>query len=632
MFVKITLFKTDFDEENIFIPTNTEYPFFDFQPKMEDRLRLLKEKYEFLELPKSSYNPREPFRVAKNSFDIKGVYNYAVFDFDTEKGENENTPINKYRYYFIRDIVFVNDKVSQLIVKEDILPRVYNYIDIKQCLPESYTYKKSRIKKRDYKNLINDNIYIEKYGFSDAKRFVGENGAICQLFFIVCSCISSNEEIFNEDNTSYPFFNIAFPIFYNGTTRKVFNCETFLKTPRENGYVKILSSNDFFNLQKTTLSGFKVLSTVITTYIDFNIRFEEEEFYLSKFYIDSDFDFSVRALPFGNENYNFLEVEQTYSQKKQLPNDFFDDFCKIGYKKIVLSCGSTEKEIDPLIFLDKKTFNFSNYCVFFQSLVPPYNVFFGNESDFGNSTTDGSEFITYYNNFGVTVSNMLSAGSYEDAYIEFLRTNYNATITGLNVQQVANRELLAVQQGLQIEQFAYKTAKGVMSGVVAGKLFGASAPASAILGVGFDYLSTQATMEANRESLSINQEKENALLSLKLSDIQNTPDSASFYGSISNIITSGKYPRVTFWENVSLPIAKRGHKIFGFTLPQNINKIQSHYRFDYLRTKDLTLSFINGFSPTELERAEIEDTFNKGIRIWWTLDNYKNFDLENAEV
>ena len=658
MFVKITLFKTDFDEENIFIPTNTEMPFFDFQPKMEDRLSLLKSKYEYLELAKSSYNPSEPFRIAKNAFDIKGVYNYAVFDFDTEKGKNENTPINKFRYYFIRDIVFVNDNVSQLIVKEDILPRVYNYLDIKQCLPESYTYKKSRIKKRDYKILVNDNMYKALKSFSGAITYTFSEPyyetETYQLFFLIVTCLSDDTSYgYFENGVGYPFINLILPIIYNLTYDFIEDSDFSYKMIGENDYKNAKGITAFNALPYVSNAGFKIVGTCITSQLscvsDFRVDSTGHGFitFLKTNYGDtvSDANLDFRHSSSGpviKFSKGYMNVDNFIDLSDDFYFDFFDEYGKIGYKKITFSCAQTQQDIDPILFLRKTKFidiSKPDKIIFRQSFVPPYNVYLG----FNNRKYDESENLLYYEKYGITLSNTLSAGTYTDNYTEFLRTNYNSTVTGLAVQQSASRDVLSAQQNLEETKYMLSAPQKAISsimGVVAGGLIGGVVGAGMMVGSGLsgaitpvtDLIGLQKSQQTARETLSINQEKENALLSLKISDIKNTPDTASFYGSIGDCVKHGKYPRITFWENVSLPIAKRGHKIFGFTLPQNINKIQSHYRFDYLRTKDLTLSFINGFSPTELERAEIEDTFNKGIRIWWTLDDYKNFDLENSEL
>lgn len=630
MFVKITLFKTDFDEENIFIDEQNN--------TLKNRVLALKQKYDYLELPKSAYNPSEPFRIAANAFDVKGVYNYAIFDFDAT--ENENTPINKYRYYFIRDVIFVNDNVSQLIVKEDILPRVYNYLSVKHCTPESYTYKNEDIKKRNYKNLISDNIYKNIKSVAKPRVVYGGNNKRYAFFYLIVTCLSGEPYNYEENGTTYPFFNLIFPFAYNIDDRQIFDSYFYYKNSgdEEKDPDEIAGLNRFWGLSYSQISGFKIVSTCIIQDLPCveSITYEGEpptgRFLLTfaKTYVGAP---TVYKTDVQSEKitekvlriaYGFSYINTDIDISEQFFEDFFDEYGKIGYKKITLSCAQTEVDIDPLLLFNTEIER-GEKILFWQSLVPPYNVSIGRIRDFYKDYEN-----LYYEKSCVVISNTLSAGTYTDNYTEFLRSNYNSSITGLTVQQSADKELLRVQQDLQATQFLYGGIKGAVGAIAQAKTTGGLSLLSFGLDTAFEAANLASSQKAARESLSINQEKENALLGLRLADIKNTPDTASFYGAISECVEQGKYPRVNFWENVGLEQAKRGHKMYGFTLPKDITQIKSHNRFDYIRAQNITFSF-NNFSPTEFERVEIEDIFNKGIRLWWTLDGYKDFSLDNPE-
>ena len=647
MFVTVTLFNTNLDEEN---------PYINFSGQTE-RIAAIKAKFgSGSTLPKSAYNPQHPFRIARNYLAIRGTFNYCVFDF----GEEFRNGYQRYRFYYIRDALYVNDNVCELIVAEDFWARIPP-IGI-NCLPETFTYKNEEVSKRFYKNVNASEVYKCVNTYAGKIKPFKINGELFCVVFLVISCLGSSESIFSydESGTTYPFGNFILPAVYNLTKKemtllKIFYTNTALQQSR----VEVSTLRDFYYFVKNTVDGFSVVSSTIvcslpfinvTTYTENNETKIEIETKRNAYSLVSNFQelgFNHLFLPIfrfdgvsaDGDTYNIPNSAEIQS--------FFDEYAKMGYKKITFSCGVNSIDIDPLSFAsfssDGAPITDERPFIFKQSLVPPYNVYFGKragalQSDFGEIL--GTLKNGYFNKQLYIITNSLTAGMYNDAYSDFLRSNYNSAITGLSVQQDAAQRELAIKQGAQTEIFKIQAIK---KAAFAGAGLLSSNPLTFGLGVGqaADIAASGAQLiteqGANREILSNNQGKERALLELKLADIYNAPDSATFYGAIGDCVENALFPRVLFFENVALNEIKFSHKIYGYTMPkrvENIQQLKSHTRFDYIRANDI---IIQGNYPDsmqvlqEVDRLLIEDAFSKGIRFWWTLDGYKDFTLANPE-
>ncbi len=647
MFVTVTLFNTNLDEENPYINFNGP----------EERIQAIKNKFgDVSPLPKSAYNPQHPFRIAINYLAVRGIFNYCVFDF----GEDFSKGYQRYRFYYIRDALYVNDNVCDLIVAEDFWARIPP-IGI-NCLPETFTYKNEEVSKRFYKNVNASDVYKCVNTYAGQIKPFEINGELFCVVFLVISCLGNPAPTFYyaESGTPYPFANFILPTAYNLTKKEITTSRIFCTNPAlSQSRVEISTLQDFYNLTKNVVDGFSVISSTIvcslpfidtTTYTENNETRIEIVTRRTGYYILNNFS----EIGFNNLFLPPLTFQGEYADEDayDIPNSaeiqsFFDEYAKMGYKKITFSCGVNSIDIDPLSFasfsndgapiIDERPF------IFKQSLVPPYNVYFGKRT--GALQNDGGEILGtlkngYFNKQLYIITNSLTAGMYNDAYSDFLRSNYNSAITGLSVQQDAAQRELAIKQGAQAEIFKIQTTK---KAIFAGAGLLTSNPLTFGLGLGqtADIATSGAQLiteqGANREILSNNQDKERALLDLKLADIYNTPDSATFYGAIGDCVENALFPRVLFFENVALNEIKFAHKIYGYTMPkrvENVQQLKAHTRFDYIRANDI---IIQGNYPDsmqvlqEVDRLLIEDAFSKGIRFWWTLDGYKNFTLDNPE-
>lgn len=113
--------------------------------------------------------------------------------------------------------------------------------------------------------------------------------------------------------------------------------------------------------------------------------------------------------------------------------------------------------------------------------------------------------------------------------------------------------------------------------------------------------------------------------------MKNTPSEVSFGSSIVPFIVNKMYMRVVVFKNIFYDEIVKYHKAYGFESMIDISdSFQQHTIFDYYRADDTVLN-TNEVFLDETERSQVEDTFSKGVRVWYDYNNMKNFTIENPE-
>lgn len=683
MYVRITLLKTQIDEENIFVGESLY--------DMYNKLRALTDKKEHI----GSFNPNDPFRIGLNYFLLDRRFNYAIFEFsDTlEAFENRDIINNEdlTRFYFIRGFEFVNDNVTRLVVKEDILAKQFYPIKNQtvKCIPSRFTYPDTVLNKRNFQSVAGSGLFNVRNEISiGLPTFFSEDSVYLQfagkrVFFgaLVVTFITSESSEFGggytENNISYPFYNALLPFAYEEGTNKILPAKfTFSYADILYSVSSIGDAIDFF---KQETAGFSVVSSVFIPDIKslgldiaepldaaetFNILIRDKLriCLLTPFRYGEKVCLTVSQLSLfrysPNEYSSVLNNE--FVKELSFPQEISSYFLVSPYSKITFELCGQKIEIDPRM-INLNIYGGINFTMF-QSLVPPYAV----TVDFLYDSNDITR-LNYSNRGCFKLENSNSFMSFLDSYTEFIRTNYNAKITGLSVQQSNQNAILASQQASeqaalsrQIDaNFAtagVNAATGVLgsiAGTVGGLMIASpttlmnplqnvGAGLSAIGGLANTEISAGAqgdiqgiTQAQQREALSLNQQKERAMLELQLQDLRNTPDQISISNSPTLFLDMRAYARVTLWINERIDEILFNHKIYGYSAPEMITDLKAHTVFDYIRTNNIIFfnNEITGFYPSTADMLIIQDTFSKGVRVWYKLDKIKDYDnINNGSV
>lgn len=645
MYCRITLYKSGFDPQNVFVGTDKQ--------ARETALATLPK----MELPVSAYNPNRPFRIVGNFLQFDRVYDYLKY----ELAESSDMSNSWVRFYFVLKFRFVNDTETDIITQADMLGTVFHDLKFSRLEPERFTFKSAanvespdnnlRFSESEFSNHLYN--YLNSRPVDDAPEYNGFNaesefGRISNtaeawaIGFIVN--VSSGDKVpnYTENHLIYPLgvtlipfiydYITRLPVLYDPTINELF---TFAYKAPSAQFVKTISGIEKFNQYFTQSGDFHFIdnfvwlgcnllkarySTLVEGEIIIELNGEVPESFIDTYNPESPNLNSFLCIV--NNNIDELAMSETLKELPTLPirnND--PDFFKQPFYNLRVQVGNDYLDIDPAIipeifYYDVPQEKISGELFLFQSLIPPFPIVV---------IPNGYQFIEAKSDFRTYLLSMDSAlmftphkpfFSYSDSYAEFLRTNYNSTITGLKVRQQA-----------EWQGYGVNLAGTGLKMIASGAMGDGAGLASAVGGV-----IDSATKGAN---LAINQEKERALLDLKLADIQNQADTVALNGSLAQVIETAGGIRAFVGVIPNLDFYKRYYKAFGFKTPRGenilINSIRQHVNFDYLKVTDFTLAQ-DSIKLTQSEVVELTQELNAGIRLWYSLANYKNFDAANNEI
>lgn len=598
MYVEVTLYKSGFTPEDVFIGTSSE-----------NRLQSL-EALPQLTLPRAPFNPSNPFRLHGNFLTFDRQYDYTKYEYF--KQENDTEPVST-RWFFIRNFLYVNDDVSEMIVAEDLIGELYHQLQFTRFLPDRLTYKKSVVgsnfEKEDFGNtFIANRLKSFRKKLTNSDLYIG---------LIVATVLSSNAYYY-ENGQNMPCENILFPFLYNENGIEFLKkgvCSNFPIYPNNNIIIRDIS--DFRAIFNISQNNFSFISSFIMLETSSFIS----EASLTTGIIGVDYKFEINNAYIENSNLERNYYGQTPSagaylvthQLKQPFIDYFtipttkERFTQVApYTTYSISFNGSKIDIDSAWF--NKFLNNSEEeelkIYFGFSFLPPYNYYIFVNDDVQTKSVQ---------KIVATFSNDSNIMDYTDKYTEWLKSNYNSTVTGLKIQQDAQKESFGLSALKNI----------VMGGAIGGALRGGSTGAIAGTITGavnslFDY-----------QNLKINQATERKMLDLKIQDLQSAPDYASFNGSISAFIFCKNDLFIDKNENVFNEFIEAYYQAYGVrsdipaTLP-------SHERFDYIRGDDYILSTDSPKLPLQTQ-SQLREYFRAGVRLWYTLEDFKNVTY-NEEV
>lgn len=608
MFVDIKLYMTTIDEENLFVGSSQE--------NRELSLNSLKVQTEIIKAP---FNPTDPFRLEGNYLEYQRKYNYARFKYYVN---NDDTEPSVTRYYFIRDFEYVNDIVCRMVCDEDLVSNIFWQLKFARFYPSMCTYNSNKLTAngRKYKAIDAGQIYEIEEEYNLLKYFQSSGLPTLAVGFIVFTSTYQRDEgdgfAYIEGNTTYPLRNYVLPFIYDPLTGSI----------REDFKIFAASGDrvlDVFDLGKflnQTTEGFDIVSSMIYLNLknEINVTVTKYDDYYGARISGIDDNF-LRQMTLADIR-NAMVI-------KKLPDAFetfienlpIDMYSVPEYKKLNIFNGGNVYEYDTRQIVP---FGGVSRITYKQSFVPPYRttLYFNEER------------IQYTPNNFISFNNDTTFMDFSSAYADWYRQNYNSQIMGLKVKQETERENLGVRTAAGLAN----TVVGIGATLAGGQISAAlnkNATAPALAGVNAAKQATDFATNtiSNYLTLNNNQAKERKLQEFQIQDLKNTPSEVSFGSSIVPFIVNKMYMRVVVFKNIFYDEIVKYHKAFGFESMIDISdSFQQHTLFDYYRADDTVLNTDEVFLD-EMERSQVEDTFSKGVRVWYDYNNMKNFTIENPE-
>lgn len=608
MFVDIKLYMTTIDEENLFVGSSQE--------NRELSLNSLRVQTEIIKAP---FNPTDPFRLEGNYLEYQRKYNYARFKYYVN---NDDTEPSVTRYYFIRDFEYVNDMVCRMVCDEDLVSNIFWQLKFARFYPSMCTYNSNKLTAngRKYKAIDAGQIYEIEEEYNLLKYFQSSGLPTLAVGFIVFTSTYQRDEgdgfAYIEGNTTYPLRNYVLPFIYDPLTGSV----------REDFKIFAASGDrvlDVFDLGKflnQTTAGFDIVSSMIYLNLknEINVAVTKyDDYYGARILgIDDNFLRQMTLADIGNA----MVI-------KKLPNAFetfienlpIDMYSIPKYRKLNIFNGGNVYEYDMRQIIP---YEGTTRITYKQSFVPPYRttLYFNEER------------IQYTPNNFISFNNDTTFMDFSSAYADWYRQNYNSQIMGLKVKQETERENLGVRTAAGLAN----TVVGIGATLAGGQILAAlnknaSAPALAGINAAKQATDFATNTISNYLTLNNNQAKERKLQEFQIQDLKNTPSEVSFGSSIVPFIVNKMYMRVVVFKNIFYDEIVKYHKAYGFESMIDISdSFQQHTIFDYYRADDTVLNTDEVFLD-EMERSQVEDTFSKGVRVWYDYNNMKNFTIENPE-
>lgn len=608
MFVDIKLYMTTIDEENLFVGSSQE--------NRELSLNSLRVQTEIIKAP---FNPTDPFRLEGNYLEYQRKYNYARFKYYVN---NDDTEPSVTRYYFIRDFEYVNDMVCRMVCDEDLVSNIFWQLKFARFYPSMCTYNSNKLTAngRKYKAIDAGQIYEIEEEYNLLKYFQSSGLPTLAVGFIVFTSTYQRDEgdgfAYIEGNTTYPLRNYVLPFIYDPLTGRV----------REDFKIFAASGDrvlDVFDLGKflnQTTAGFDIVSSMIYLNLknEINVTVTKyDDYYGARISgIDDNFLRQMTLADIGNA----MVI-------KKLPNAFetfienlpIDMYSIPKYRKLNIFNGGNVYEYDMRQIIP---YAGTTRITYKQSFVPPYRttLYFNEER------------IQYTPNNFISFNNDTTFMDFSSAYADWYRQNYNSQIMGLKVKQETERENLGVRTAAGLAN----TVVGIGATLAGGQISAAlnkNAAAPALAGINAAKQATDFATNtiSNYLTLNNNQAKERKLQEFQIQDLKNTPSEVSFGSSIVPFIVNKMYMRVVVFKNIFYDEIVKYHKAYGFESMIDISdSFQQHTIFDYYRADDTVLNTDEVFLD-EMERSQVEDTFSKGVRVWYNYNNMKNFTIENPE-
>lgn len=622
MYVRVTLYKTGFDLSNIFVGAGSA-----------DRLSAL---HAFpdskkLILPAGAFNPQYPFRIRGNFLKYSRVYDYAEFEFANDESITQDV---QRRFYFVKDFTYINDDLTEINALEDIVGNIWWSVQYSRFFPERYTYRKSeggtcglRKSSADFSPSI-----FNYEPIFDGRVSFSKNGDTRYLGAIANVATYSSINIYIEKGVNYPF-EIDLIFFEYDEIGNVYDIS--------GGYIEgdsqkktVATLNEFNAYCSQITEGFQIIQNYIL--LDLFDIVESVTYSSGETKIKSKEYFSgIGGLwPYRQIGPRYVCVIQKHEKDVAIPITIPNDpHFRSPYNTILSICNGKQIEIDPIYFEANTNVNLS----FFRSFIPPGNSTLFQTDSYAEAYPEKSANFIPIRKWDL--GQMAPFGVFKDSYAEWVRTNYNSTILGLETQQKFDKERYKNDQ-------AYAWGRAALSsGTSIAKGFLAKNPAKGVAGGLIDTISTLGNQALNQaqayDSLQFKLDEENALLSLKLEDIKSQPDTVNFQGGLGNALFNLSYFHIMLQTADNINYVKKYNDAFGYSFPKTVGwetsqyisatTIKNHTRYDYIKATDVCFSPMSSIKLTQTELIQFKKQLSEGFRVWYSITSYKDFS-ENDEV
>lgn len=608
MFVDIKLYMTTIDEENLFVGSSQE--------NRELSLNSLRVQTEIIKAP---FNPTDPFRLEGNYLEYQRKYNYARFKYYVN---NDDTEPSVTRYYFIRDFEYVNDMVCRMVCDEDLVSNIFWQLKFARFYPSMCTYNSNKLTSngRKYKAIDAGQIYEIEEEYNLLKYFQSSGLPTLAVGFIIFTATYQRDEgdgfAYIEGNTTYPLRNYVLPFIYDPLTGSVREDFKIFAASRD----RVLDVFDLGKFLNQTTAGFDIVSSMIYLNLknEINVTVTKyDDYYGARISgIDDNFLRQMTLADIGNAMVikKLPDAFETFIEN--LPIDMYSI---PEYRKLNIFNGGNVYEYDMRQIIP---YAGTTRITYKQSFIPPYRttLYFNEER------------IQYTPNNFISFNNDTTFMDFSSAYADWYRQNYNSQIMGLKVKQETEQSNLNIRTMAGLAGTGIGIATTLAGGQVSALLNkNAAAPALSGLKAVNQAVDFAANTASNYLTLNNNQAKERKLQEFQIQDLKNTPSEVSFGSSIVPFIVNKMYMRVVVFKNIFYDEIVKYHKAYGFESMIDISdSFQQHTIFDYYRADDTVLNTDEVFLD-EMERSQVEDTFSKGVRVWYDYNNMKNFTIENPE-
>lgn len=599
MYVSVTLFKSGLTPANIFAGVSSD-------SRRTDLFTL-----PHLTISRCPYNPNDPFKIVGNAFTFKRAWDYAEYAF--YDSQTSDTPL-MYKYYFITEFVYVSDTVTRIMVTEDTLGGVFWNLSSTEILPEAATYKLSERPGRALSSkTTGGNMLAENRLFGGYKTInLGNETFVCGAVILT---VTQNNALYIENGTTYAFNTVLVPFVISTETLRVNMSKapgttgvTFWYYPTSN-YVIIKSVSDLYRMGQITSSDAKVQNVSISFDIAFDMDFVAVD--ASTVRVGNTADFSAYSIPDGS-GLNFLRL-RIYNEKSfTLPivsPSAADYTYRSPYRELRFEWGDNLQIVDPLVFADVSG-SFQTMSVTVQlSNIPPYSITIKINCPWGRAKQKA-----------IKIDTTIPYPLVTDSYSEWLRNNYNATVTGLKVNQKLR------QQNKEVDYVSGFINQTMRTGAAL-----ASGNPLALGGAALSITSYGADLIASEQKLANQVAAENELLDLKLADLQNLTDVFNAGNSLVAAYLTTNVLSVTLYNNSLLSNMKKADRLFGVTTNEFTTLARKHRDFDYYKANSINYK-ANGVNLSRSERADVIQSLKSGVRVWYNVEQLLNFDTTNPEV
>lgn len=569
---------------------------------------------------RAPYNPGRAFRVAYNAYALDRQYDYAVYAYMDGDVNTENPVLLSERSYFVRGFRYVNDAECDLIVESDILADVWEDITFSRALQAAGTYSSTVLNQRRYKPKLPEGGLYKYYALQQWSVMPDENAnRLCFLEVVY----TQERQKYKESGAYYEVAIVLLPFFrtptgeiltYKWTTNKGNVPSDLFRGIERFGDLKYYTE-DGFKIQSTSIiedTAFMVSSVEPVNAETWKINFRD-----SVVLGELDVDISSQGIHF-------------YCMRVLIFNQFKNSQQTRDYD-VILSI--TDTDIAPLTYitifrnnqrirLDPVVLKNNTRLRYVRSLLPPFTAGVYVVELVGTQYTPQFGWVWDNNEQFLYVS---------DTYSEWLQTNYNATITGLQTRQDTARENLR----LQGTQAALQAATNLTTGLLSGRIDKA---VGGIAGVG----TTLSGYLISEAELRNNQTMENTLLDLRMKDIENTPDKVSFAASLDVGYIQHNNASIIKEESVFLDAVVKNQAAYGVeqlfdamdgvtATPTAPALFKKHTYWDYIRLTAVEFSESAAPYLSMSEEAQLREILQNGVRVWYDPSHFLDF-TSNPEV